>query len=123
MGSFLHCDWFVARFAGDNKHAGGDVKHVLEPAVAGRRSVRGLSWISEGDGSRARTAVYDGRTAVKNITSFWLGWLRTDGHASRWVFLACPSPYRPSSIVWMKVRPFASLYALEYLWPLTNPFL
>lgn len=66
MGSSLHCDWTVACVASDIEHAGGDVKHVLEPSLSGGRSVRGLSWIQEGDGARTWSIVAGGwRTAVK----------------------------------------------------------
>jgi hypothetical protein len=36
---------------------------------------------------------------------------------------SCPWPYPLSSCVLMKVRPFASMYALEYICPFFNPFL
>ena len=71
VGSSLHCDWTVAGVAGNNELASGDVKHVLEPSLFGGWSVCGLSWIQEGNGARARSASYDGRTAVKKHYFFF----------------------------------------------------
>ena len=91
---------------------------VLEPPLAGGWWVCSVHWLQEGDGTCSRTAhSRDWGSAVKNITSFWLGGPHTDEHALRWVFLACPWPYRSSydaTVVLMEIRPFVgSLEATE----------